>query len=427
MHNIKFIRENPEIFDKEMARRGLEPLSQKILEVDKARRNSTADLQKLQEESNRIAKQIGDLMAQGKKSEAGELIEKSKELKSQLQELKKSQEQNQDEESEELKNLLATIPNILASDVPEGKDESENKEIRRFGEVKNIQNPKHHFEIAENLGLLDFENTALISGARFATSFGVLAKLERALASFMIDIATQDFGYLEASPPYLVKPNAMFGTGQLPKFEADLFKTSDDFYLIPTAEVPITNLVREKILEEKSLPLRYTAFTPCFRSEAGSAGKDTRGLIRMHQFSKVELVSITKAEDSATEHERLISCAEKILQLLKLPYRVIVLCAGDTGFGSSKTYDIEVWLPAQNKYREISSCSNFRDFQARRMNARYRKSDNKIEFLHTLNGSSLAIGRTIAAILENYQNADGSVTIPEILSPYMGGLTKISS
>lgn len=425
MHDIKYIRKSPEEFDKQLARRNLQPLSAKILELDKGNRSSIAELQKLQEESNKIAKEIGDMMASGKKSEAQGLIERSKEVKAKLQEMKKAQEQNQEEESEELKNLLCTIPNILSPEVPQGKDESENKEIRKVGELKKFKSAKHHFEIGEELGVLDFENTALISGARFATSFGLLAKMERALASFMIDTASQKFGYTEASPPYLVKSQAAFGTGQLPKFEEDLFKTTDGFYLIPTAEIPVTNLVREKILEEEVLPLRYTAYTPCFRSEAGSAGKDTRGLIRMHQFAKVEIVSITKPENSAEEHERLTSCAETILKELELPYRVILLCSGDTGFGSSKTYDLEVWLPAQGKYREISSCSNFRDFQARRMSAKFRRKDHSIDFVHTLNGSSLAIGRTIAAILENYQNDDGTVTIPEKLVPYMGGVTKI--
>ncbi len=427
MHDIKYIRKSPEEFDKHLAKRNLAPLSAKILEVDKQKRGSQTELQKLQEESNKIAKEIGDLMAQGKKTEAQSLIERSKTLKAQLQEAKKNEENKTEgeEESAELKNLLASIPNILADEVPAGKDESENKELRKVGTPKINKNAKQHFEIGEELGLLDFEKTSLISGARFATSFGLLAKMERSLAAFMLDTATNDFGYTEVSPPYLVKAPAAFGTGNLPKFEADLFKTIDGFYLIPTAEIPVTNLVRERILEEEVLPLRYAAYTPCFRSEAGSAGKDTRGLIRMHQFSKVELVSITKPEDSNNEHEKLISCAESILKSLDLAYRVIVLCSGDTGFGSSKTYDIEVFFPAQDKYREISSCSNFKEFQARRMNARFRRKDNTVDFVHTLNGSSLAVGRTIAAILENYQNDDGTVTIPEKLRPYMGGISKI--
>ncbi len=425
MHDIKYIRSNPAEFDKHLARRGLKPLSAKILEIDSKRRGDLTGTQKLQEEANKLAKQVGELMASGKKAEAAPLLERSKELKQQLAAAKDNAEGEGD--NAELTEILSTIPNILDSTVPDGKDESDNKEVRKFGEPKKLSfAPKAHFEVGEDLNLLDFERTAKISGSRFASIFGDLAKLERALAAFMIDTATKEFGYLEASVPYLVKADAAFGTGQLPKFEEDLFKTTNDFYLVPTSEIPLTNLVREAIVEEKQLPLRYTAFTPCFRSEAGSAGKDTRGLIRMHQFSKVELVSITAPEKSKEEHERLTSCSETILKKLNLPYRVICLCSGDTGFGATKTYDLEVWLPSQNTYREISSCSNFNDFQARRMNARFRRENGKVDFVHTLNGSSLAVGRTIVAILENYQQADGTVEIPEALLNYMGGVKKLT-
>ncbi|HCR86123.1 MAG TPA: serine--tRNA ligase [Alphaproteobacteria bacterium] len=427
MHDIKYIRKNPDEFDAAMKRRGLDKLSHKILEIDKNSRSEKNELQNLQEEANKIAKQIGEFMAKGMKDEAENAKIKSKELKQKIQDFKNNQNNEGEETSAELKNILSTIPNILASDVPDGNDENNNKEVRKFGIPKNFSfEPQAHFDIGEKLNLLDFEKTAIISGARFASTFGNLSRLERALAAFMIDTAINEFGYMECSVPYLVRDNAAFGTGQLPKFEEDLFKTTTGHYLIPTAEIPVTNLVAQKILKEEHLPLRLAAYTPCFRSEAGSAGKDTRGLIRMHQFSKVELVSITKPEESDDEHERLTSCSEKILQKLDLPYRVMLLCSGDTGFGSSKTYDIEVFLPAQKKYREISSCSNFKSFQARRMNARYRKtSSGELEFVHTLNGSSLAVGRTIVAILENYQNSDGTVTIPEVLLSYMGGIKKL--
>ena len=423
MHDIKYIRSNPQEFDKHLARRGIKPLSAQILEIDGKNRGDKTSLQKLQEEANKLAKQIGEMMASGKKSEAAPLLERSKEIKQQLANAKDSEGEG---DNAELNDLLATIPNILDSSVPDGKDENDNKELRRVGEPKKLSfTPKAHFDIGEDLNLMDFERTSKISGSRFASIFGDLARLERALAAFMIDTATKEFGYLEASVPYLVKAPAVYGTGQLPKFEIDLFKTTNDFYLVPTSEVPLTNLVRDVILEEKQLPIRYTAFTPCFRSEAGSAGKDTRGYIRMHQFSKVELVSITRPEDSAKELERKTSCAESVLQKLGLPFRTVVLCSGDTGFGSTRTHDIEVWLPAQDAYREISSCSNMGAFQARRMNARFRRDNGKIDSVNTLNGSSLAVGRTIVAILENYQQQDGSVIIPDVLINYMGGVTKL--
>lgn len=425
MHDIKYIRSNPAEFDKQLSRRKLSALSAKILEIDSKRRSGINETQSLQEEANKLAKQIGELMASGKKAEAAPLMERSKEIKAKLQEIKNAAESGEGD-NKELSDFLATIPNILDESVPDGKDENDNVEVRKWGEIKKFSfTPQAHFDVGENLELMDFERTAKISGSRFASIFGNLARLERALAAFMIDVATKEFGYLEASVPYLVKPNAVYGTSQLPKFEEDFFKTTNDFYLISTSEISLTNLVRESILEEKQLPLRYTAFSPCFRSEAGSAGKDTRGYIRMHQFSKVELVSITAPKNSKEEHERMTSCAETVLKKLGLPYRVSLLCAGDTGFGSSKTYDLEVWLPSQNTYREISSCSNMKDFQARRMMARFRNDDGKIDFVHTLNGSSLAVGRTIVAILENYQQADGTVEIPEILISYMGGIKRL--
>jgi seryl-tRNA synthetase len=441
MHDIKYIRQNPEEFSRKMERRGFSDISNKILELDKQRKSSVGELQKVQEESNKLAKMIGQLMAQGKKEEAQQYIAKSKEVKAQLQKLKDQQDKTNDinsevnrnisdQENDELYNFLASIPNILDDEVPEGANEEDNIEIKKWSEPKDFNfEPKQHFDIGEDLGILDFEKTAKISGARFATLFGNLARLERALASFMIDHAVENYDYLEATPPTLVRPHSMFGTSQLPKFAEDSFKIENgEYFLIPTGEVPLTNLVRDQILEEKQLPLRYTCYSQCFRSEAGSAGKDTRGLIRMHQFGKVELVSITKPQDSKNEHERLLNCAEEILQKLDIAYRIVLLCSGDTGFGSNKTYDIEVFLPGQNKYREISSCSNFLDFQARRMNARYRKeSDDKLEFVHTLNGSSLALGRTLVAILENYQNQDGSVDIPECLNGYMGGIKKLQN
>ena len=329
----------------------------------------------------------------------------------------------------ELELLLCSLPNIPASDVPLGKDETGNKEIRTWGTIPRFSfKPKQHFEIGEALGILDFEQTAKISGSRFATLKGGLARMERALANFMLDIHTKEFAYMEIVPPFLVRDSAMFGVGQLPKFAEDSFQTTNDYRLIPTAEVSLTNLIAGQILEEETLPLRYTAYTPCFRSEAGSAGKDTRGMIRQHQFTKVELVSITSPEDSVKEHERLTSAAETVLQRLVLPYRVMLLCTGDMGFSSTKTYDLEVWLPGQDCYREISSCSNCGDFQARRMNSRTRKKGEKeTRFVHTLNGSALAVGRTMVAILENYQQADGTIAVPEVLQPYMGGMKTITS
>lgn len=419
MHDIKLIREYPESFTKAMRLRGvidIEALT--ILALDEEIRQTQHQLQELQAKRNEIAKKIGQLKAS--KMDASALLEKAEEIKNQIPELERKLQDAQ----EKLHTLLANLPNIPNEDVPFGQSEEDNIEIRKHGTPRSFDfMPKEHFNLGEDLRLMDFEQTAKISGARFTTMIGLLARLERALAAFMLDIHTKEFGYIEISPPALVKENAMFGTGQLPKLAQDSFKTTNDYYLIPTSEVFLTNLVAEKIIAEEELPLRYTAFTPCFRSEAGSAGKDTRGMIRQHQFSKVELVSIVTEKDSRIEHERMLNAAEEILKRLELPYRVVVLCTGDLGFSSKKTYDLEVWLPGQHKYREISSCSECGDFQARRMKARYKKySDKKNYFVHTLNGSGLAVGRTVIAIMENYQNADGSITIPTAMQPYMNNL-----
>jgi seryl-tRNA synthetase len=502
MHDIKFIRENPEAFDAALKRRpaydGVK--SNELLELDKANRGGKTELQNLQARRNEVAKAIGEAM-RSDKAKAEELKKEAAEIKVKIAAL-----EGGEEDGGALTDALARIPNLLAADVPDGADETANVEVRVVGSKPAIANPKDHVALGEELGLMDFEAAAKISGARFVVTRGALARLERALAAFMLDIHTTEFGYTEHQVPYLVKDDALFGTGQLPKFEEDLFSTSSaalekikalyqlyheeekvinpnyykeiqegfsasqqkkyqqgrrteeetpadvarrfqvgyleqikniesdisaakKYYLIPTAEVSLTNLVRDSILDEAALatPMRLTAHTPCFRSEAGSAGRDTRGMIRQHQFSKVELVSITKPEDSEAEHERMLGCAEEVLKRLGLHYRVMLLCAGDTGFGAKKTYDLEVWLPAQDTFREISSCSNCGDFQARRMKARFKRKDAKeTEFVHTLNGSGLAVGRTLVAILENYQQPDGSIRIPDALVPYMGGLKLIS-
>lgn len=397
-----------------MKRRGFSNLSAKILELDKLSRSKKTQTQQLKEEANRLAKLIPIYKKEGK--DIKELLSKASELKAEIQ-----AQANEEEVSGELKNFLLTLPNILQDEVVDGKNEENNKEIYTSGKPKKFNfSPKEHTDLGENLRMLNFSKAAEISGTRFNILYSDLALLERALGNFMIDNAAE-FGFSEVCPPLLVNSNAMVGTGQLPKFEEDLFKTTDGRWLIPTAEVPVTNFVRDEILLEKTLPLRFTAETPCFRSEAGSAGKDTKGIIRQHQFYKVEVVSICTKAQAEAEHELIIKTAYNILEKLELPYRQVLLCSGDTGFASSKTIDIEVWLPGQNKYREISSCSYFADFQARRMNARYRNSSGEIHFLHTLNGSALAVGRTLVAILENYQNEDGSINIPKALQSYMKG------
>ncbi len=486
MYDIKWIRENAETFDRGRARRGLEPMSAQLLAFDDSRRAAIGALQKAQERRNAASKEVGAAMKAGDSA-------KAEALKAEVASIKENWPALEEAERyaiAELDAVLASIPNTPLDEVPDGADENDNVEVARWGEPRNFDfTPKEHFEIGEGLSLMDFETAAKISGARFVINKGGLARLERALAQFMLDLHTTEHGYTEVSPPLLVRDDAMFGTAQLPKFEEDQFAAtrllsrserdeiadeilngysvekkqelyglsrqdfvSEDamkgvlakldverirvlcevprdqkFWLIPTAEVPLTNLARESILDETQLPMRMTAGTYCFRAEAGAAGKDTRGMIRQHQFYKVELVSITTPEKSLAEHDRMTECAEKVLQLLELPYRKVTLCTGDMGFASQKTYDLEVWLPGQGKYREISSCSVCGDFQARRMNARYRPAGEKgPRFVHTLNGSGVAVGRAMVAVLENYQQEDGSVDVPRVLRPYMGGLSRIT-
>ncbi len=481
MLDIKSIREQPQALDTALARRGQPPRAGVVQEMDKARRDLQTRLQELQSARNRLSKEIG--AAKAKKLDAADLMAKVAALKDDTARL----EEQERAKAAELDSLLAVLPNVPDASVPDGKDETANVEVRRHGTPKKFAfAPKEHAPIGTALGLMDFDAAARMSGARFVVLKGALARLERALGSFMLDLQTGEHGYSETNVPHLVRDEAVFGTGQLPKFKDDLFRTSyygaeelrrltehlerklneggfpdmmigsvnrvpdgvlraenerrlrelvqrelevGEFaahrWLIPTAEVSLTNLVREQIVDDAALPMRLTAYTPCYRSEAGAAGKDTTGMIRQHQFTKVELVSITRPEDSNEEHERMTRCAETVLQRLELPYRTMLLCTGDMGFSSRKTYDIEVWLPGQDRYREISSCSNCGDFQARRMNARFRRGEGKPEFVHTLNGSGLAVGRTLVAVLENYQNADGSVTVPAPLRPYMGGMEKI--
>ena len=476
MHDLKDIRENPARFDAGLARRGLPARSVEILALDTKARAATAALQELQTRRNAASKAIGAAKARKDEAEAARLMAEVESVKAEMPKL----EADEATVRKQLDDILAAIPNLPAADTPDGKDESENVEQRKWGEPRRLNNAKEHFDIGEAMGLMDFETAAKMSGARFVLLKGALARMERAIANLMLDTHTAEFGYQECSPPLLVKDNAAYGTGQLPKFENDLFKASafnlerfwdaynfeeamtvdeyrdaykagtlrefalkrqgewvgralsgefsTQYWLIPTAEVPLTNIVADSILDADELPLRFTAWTPCFRSEAGAAGKDTRGMIRMHQFSKVELVSIAAPEKSDEEHERMTACAEAILKKLELPFRTVALCAGDMGFAARKTYDIEVWLPGQNKYREISSCSNCGDFQARRMKARFRKKGEKgTEFVHTLNGSGLAVGRTLVAVLENYQQEDGSVAVPGALQPYMGGMKVIGT
>jgi len=424
MHDIKAIRDNPEAFDRGLARRGLAPMSAEVLALDSERREHVQKLQDAQARRNAVSKEVGEAMKAGDRPRAEALKAEVASIK----DFVTSGEETERELDAGLASMLAAIPNIPFDDVPDGKDEHGNVEVRRWGAPpqRNFES-RQHFDIGEWLGLMDFDTAAKIAGARFVVMRGQLARLERALAMFMLDHQTGVNGYTEHFVPLIVKDEAMFGTGQLPKFADDQFRTMDGRWLIPTAEVSLTNLVREKVLEEKDLPLRFTAYTPCFRLEAGAAGRDTRGMIRQHQFTKVELVSITTPETSRDELERMTQCAESILQKLGLHYRVMRLCAGDMGFGSRMTYDLEVWLPGQKAFREISSCSVCGDFQARRMEARYKPADGKgTRYVHTLNGSGLAVGRTLIAVLENYQNADGSVTIPEALRSYMGGLEKIT-
>ena len=469
MHDIRAIRENPDLYDAAWARRGLPPMAKKIVDFDAKLRMASTAKQEAEAQRNAASKAIGAAKAKKDEAEAARLMEQVAALKLRIEETGIDEAKWQKERDD----LLASIPNLPAVDTPDGADEHGNVEVRRWY-IQSGANPPaldltaDHVTLGEALGMMDFEAAARLSGARFVVLRGQLARLERALAAFMLDIQTGEHGYTEVNPPVLVKDHVMFGTGQLPKFVDDQFTaartvsrqellnealarfddefekrggnvkptqllneiletapTREDFWLIPTAEVALTNLVREQILDEAPLPLRMTADTLCFRAEAGAAGKDTRGMIRQHQFRKVEMVSITTPEQSHEEHERMVRCAEEILKRLELPFRTMLLCTGDMGFGARKTYDLEVWLPSQGKYREISSCSNCGDFQARRMNARFRNKDGKTEFVHTLNGSGLAVGRTLVAVLENYQRADGSIDVPLALRPYMAGLELI--
>ena len=423
MHDIKAIRENPAAFDAGLARRGLGPQSATLMALDEKRREHQQKLQEAQSRRNVLSKEIGAAM--GKKDLA--LADQLKAEVAGLKDVVATGEEQEKAFASALNGALAIIPNLPLAEVPDGKDEHGNMELRRWGTKPEFAfEPQQHFDIGEGLGLMDFEIAAKLSGARFVVLKGALARMERALAQFMLDLHTTEFGYSETYAPYMLRDDAMFGVGQLPKFADDLFKTTSGHWLIPTAEAPLTNLVREQVLDEAKLPLRMTAYTPCFRAEAGAAGRDTRGMIRQHQFSKVELVSITTPEQAAAEHERMTACAEEVLKRLNLHFRTMVLCTGDMGFGTQKTYDLEVWLPGQNAFREISSCSQFGEFQARRMDARCKAADAKhARYVHTLNGSALAVGRTMVAILENYQHDDGSVTIPEALVPYMGGITRV--
>jgi seryl-tRNA synthetase len=427
--DVKWIRENPDAFVAGLEKRNFSPapteILNQILTIDSQRRETIQQLQDLQARRNAASRDIGKAKKDKNEAEAQRLMDEVAGLKDTIQE----GEENERAQDEAMRNLLAGIPNMPADDVPVGPDEDSNVERRKVGKIPNFDfAPKQHFEIGEALGLMDFETAAKLSGSRFVVLKGPLARLERALTQFMLDLHTSEHGYTEVNPPLLVRDETMFGTGQLPKFEEDQFPAGEGYWLIPTAEVPLTNLAREDIADEASLPMRVTAGTACFRAEAGAAGRDTRGMIRQHQFTKVELVSVTTPEQSAEEHERMTKCAETVLQKLGLPYRVVVLSTGDMGFSAQKTYDIEVWLPGQEMYREISSCSVCGDFQARRMNARYRPTDSKSpRLVHTLNGSGVAVGRALIAVLENYQEADGSVRVPEVLQPYMGGLTKIKA
>ncbi len=423
MLDIKWIRENAAALDAALEKRGAAPLSETLIALDEKRRSVVSTLQEMQSRRNSASKEIGAAMAQ----KNAELADR---LKAEVANLKNTLPEMEDQEREltaALNDALSRIPNIPMDDVPVGSDEKDNVVKLTWGNKPTWNHqPKEHFEIGEALGWMDFEGAARIAGSRFTILKGQLARLERALGQFMLDVHTTEHGYMEVQPPLLVRDDAMYGTGQLPKFAEDLFRTTDGRWLIPTAEVPLTNLVREEILDQDKLPLRFTALTPCFRSEAGSAGRDTRGMLRQHQFMKCELVSITDADSSVEEHERMTACAEEILKRLGLHYRVMTLCTGDMGFGARKTYDLEVWLPGQDTYREISSCSVCGDFQGRRMNTRYRgKEDKAPRFVHTLNGSGVAVGRALIAVIENYFNEDGTITIPDALLPYMGGLKKI--
>ena len=423
MFDLKWIRENPEDFDRALARRGVSAKSEEILLLDSRRRELVTSCQALQQERNQTSKLIGVNKSKGESIEA--LMAKVGDLKNTLQE----EEIRVKDLERKLDAVLSQLPNLPGATVPDGEDEGSNLEVRRIGVPKSFEFPvKFHYEIGELLGQMDFERAAAMSGSRFVVLTSDLARLERALASFMLDLHVQRNGYTEVSPPSLVRESALFGTGQLPKFSDDLFVTKDERWLIPTAEVPLTNMVAGRTLEKEELPIRLVAHTPCFRAEAGAAGKDTRGMVRVHEFSKVELVSVSMPDSSDEELERMTACAESVLKELELPYRVMLLATGDMGFSARRTYDLEVWIPGEERYREISSCSTCGDFQSRRLGARLSTASGQASgFVHTLNGSGLAVGRTLVAVLENYQNPDGSVSIPSALQPYMGGLERIAA
>lgn len=431
MLDIRWIRENPQALADALEKRGqsaeaARSVVEDVIASDEARRAHLVALQEKQERRNAASKEIGNAMRAGEAARAEELKAEVAGIKEFIQ----SGEATERELDKALHDALAVLPNVPLDDVPVGADEHDNVEVRRVGEPGRTNSSKEHFELGEALGQMDFERAAKLSGARFTVLSGHLARLERALGQFMLDLHTTEHGYTEVQPPLLVRDEVLYGTNQLPKFEEDLFFAAHGdgrLGLIPTAEVPLTNLVREEIVAAERLPLRFTALTPCFRSEAGSAGRDTRGMLRQHQFYKVELVSVTDADSSIAEHERMTECAETVLKRLGLPFRTVVLCTGDMGFGARKTYDIEVWLPGQNAFREISSCSVCGDFQARRMNARYRSGEARPHYVHTLNGSGVAIGRALIAVMENYQNEDGSIAVPDALRPYMGGIERIEA
>ncbi|NLT95526.1 MAG: serine--tRNA ligase [Clostridia bacterium] len=418
MLDIKFVRENPQLVKEAMEKRGAEVRLDEFISLDEQRRKKLSEVEQLKNQRNVVSKEIGKLKREGKNTdqlveEMGQVGEKIKVLDEEIKQI-----------DEKLNEIIMGIPNIPHESLPIGPDDSYNREERRWGEPRKFTfEPKAHWDLGESLDILDFERGAKVTGARFTFYKGIGARLERALINFMLDVHITEHGYVEVFPPFMVNRNSMIGTGQLPKFEEDMFRVANtDYFLIPTAEVPVTNLYRDEILDEKDLPILHCAYSACFRAEAGAHGRDTRGLIRQHQFNKVELVKFAHPDNSYEELEKLTNDAERILQLLELPYRVVTLSTGDIGFSSAKTYDLEVWLPSFNCYREISSCSNFEDFQARRANIRYRDAKGKPRFVHTLNGSGLAVGRTTSAILENYQQEDGSVKIPKVLQPYMGGL-----
>ena len=426
MHDIRLIRDNPAAFDSGLARRDLAPLSAELIGLDEARRAAIGALQVAQEQRNALSKEVGAAKKAKDETRAATLMAEVAALKDGVPAMEAAER----DASAALQSRLAEIPNIPNPEVPEGSDEHDNVEYRRFGEAPAIASPKEHFDLAaawtNGPPMMDFEAAAKLSGSRFVVLRGQVARMERALGQFMLDLHTNEHGYMEVSPPLLVRDEAVYGTSQLPKSADDMFKTNVGHWLIPTAEVPLTNLVRESILSEDELPLRMTALTPCFRAEAGAAGRDTRGMLRQHQFTKCELVSIATPDKSAEEHERMLACAEAVLQKLELHYRVMTLCTGDMGFAAAKTYDIEVWVPGQGTYREISSCSVCNDFQARRMDARYRPAgERNTRFVHTLNGSGTAVGRALIAVMENYQQPDGTVIVPNVLRPYMGGLERI--